>query len=1316
MAEAPIGALKSPKSRLQEFTQRRSGDRPTYRLLDATGPDHEKSFRIEVWVDGEMLGVGEGPSRRAAETAAAAEALDRLRARPRMTLPDRPAEPRLLALRLQGFKSFAERTSVEFGAGISAIVGPNGSGKSNLADALRWALGEQGRALRSRKSEDVIWAGSEKRAAQGMADVTLVLDNADGLLPVEFAVLELGRRLYRSGENDYLLNKSRIRLRDLVDLLDSAHLADNAFLFIGQGMVDQALALRPEERRPLFEEVAGVRRHERRRRRAEEQLAESEANLARAEDILGELRPQARRLAAQAEQQATRETTADELIGALLVAMHARWHEAASRLATGDADRDRTAAAVDVAMTELTAAEGTAAALSAELGVRARLERERREAHDAARAAATNAELRDARLASELDALGRERQRVLEERAAAEAEIAAGRRSMAAPVPPPDIHLDDSVREAERELADALAELGALRSARQAQGQELAALRRAAATRQAERDTARRRLVEIERRAADEAAQAQAASGRRSGLEADLAASRAALTAATEAERQATIAREAAREVAGRTDADRAAAHERAVTASARAAAVRAQLDGLEARLAEDEARGIARAARRHGGRRLDEDLAIDPPLRAAAEAALAAMTRAYVVPGDAVTSLASERGTLVVAERTTGSAAPDDARERRFREAVAAAGGGTLDTAVRRDTTGAARRLLARAAWLPDLAACLAIQSAVPPGWTIATRDGSAVVTELGVTLGAGDSMLERRAETTRLAAEADALDVEVAERRAAAVGLAAEAKAAADAMEAARADESRAAGARRAAEEAERLAARRLETVVREASWHDAQAERSAAELERARAAIAIFDAADAQMASDRAEPVADPTGAGTDGSALAAWEARAIELRGRRDRLAAEAAARDATRREAENRRARAEASTLIAEERMARADRDVASLGDRERALTEQRDALRAEVAATAAREAAARESLAEVHAADSVDRDRLAAAEQDAAAARDRLRAADARLRAADHVALEARLGLEGLHEGIVVELAGLGDLAIARLRDVAGMGPAATSEADAPADGTDGDDVLSEEAVALEAALALVTPIWTSTPPAGPPPSPARLGQLRRRFHELGAVNPYAVDEYGALKTRLETLETQATDLRTAIVRTRELIAELDTLIADRFRTTFSALEAAFATRFEQLFGGGFARLSLTDPSDLGSTGIEIVARPPGKKPQALAMLSGGERALTAVALLFAMLEVRPVPFCVLDEVDAALDEANIGRFADALRSLAHQTQFIVITHNRGTIEAADALYGVTVGDDSVSRVISLRLDEAQALAARDRDRTALAG
>jgi len=298
-----------------------------------------------------------------------------------------------------------------------------------------------------------------------------------------------------------------------------------------------------------------------------------------------------------------------------------------------------------------------------------------------------------------------------------------------------------------------------------------------------------------------------------------------------------------------------------------------------------------------------------------------------------------------------------------------------------------------------------------------------------------------------------------------------------------------------------------------------------------------------------------------------------------------------------------------------------------------------------------------------------------------------------------------------------VELAGLGELGRRHLELVAGVvpvavGPGPTGDAD---DQAEADHATSEsaadadETAALESALDAAAARWASEPPAGEPPTAGRLATLRRRYHELGAANPFAVDEYAELRVRLETLEAQREDLRGAIDKTRRLIAELNEMIATQFRATFAALETAFDARFQQLFGGGFARLSLTDPEDLSSTGVEIVARPPGKKAQALAMLSGGERALTAVALLFAMLEVRPVPFCVLDEVDAALDEANVGRFSEALRGLAEQTQFIVITHNRGTIEAADALYGVTVGDDSVSRVISLRLDEARAIADRQR-------
>jgi len=267
----------------------------------------------------------------------------------------------------------------------------------------------------------------------------------------------------------------------------------------------------------------------------------------------------------------------------------------------------------------------------------------------------------------------------------------------------------------------------------------------------------------------------------------------------------------------------------------------------------------------------------------------------------------------------------------------------------------------------------------------------------------------------------------------------------------------------------------------------------------------------------------------------------------------------------------------------------------------------------------------------------------------------------------------------------------IGREALAALAGRAGAGLESDVASVASAEAVLGDEL----AAALDAAVAH----WQSgTVPEVEAPGPGRLAGLRRRFHELGAGNPFAVAEYAEARDRLDTLDGQVRDLETAISATRQLIGDLNTLIATQFRATFAALEDAFGRRFSQLFDGGDAELALTMPEDLSATGIEISARPPGKKRQPLQMLSGGERALTAVALLLAMLEVRPVPFCVLDEVDAALDEANIGRFAQALRSLANQTQFIVITHNRGTIENADALYGVTIGQDAVSRVISLRL------------------
>jgi chromosome segregation protein len=1228
------------------------------------------------------------------------------------------APARLLALRLQGFKSFGERTMVEFGPGISAVVGPNGAGKSNLADALRWALGEQGRALRLRKSEDVIFAGSEKRSGVGMADVTLVFGNSDRLLPIDFETVELGRRLFRSGENDYLLNRQRVRLKDLIDLLDAAHLADNAFLFIGQGMVDQALALRPEERRPLFEDVAGVRRHERRKSRAEDQLAEAETNLARVEDVLAELRPQARRLGAQAEQQASRQTAGHEYGRAIITLARSRWHQAAARARDADRQLGSCRLQIDAALGALREAEERAAEVARELAFGSETEAERRIAYEAVRAVLTELQLREARAVSDVGAAERDRQRLEAELAAVEADLGLARRGLALPIPARDVALSAAVADAERSLAEALGELGAIRAAQQVKGEALAALRRVEAARTAELETARRRLADAERQAADERAQADEGARRMEEAEASCAGPRAALVRAVEEERAAVAAREAARAELDRLEGARQASAERAAATATKAAGLRGRLDAANARLAEDEARGIARAARKVGGRPLAEGLEVEAGFRVAVEAALGEAMRGYVVGRDAVAGLGGQRGVLVldaevpvgVSQRGSRAEGRDHVAEagEAATAAAVAQGGGRLLEAVRVDPGGAASRLLARSVWVPDIVAALAVQRRLPAGWIAVTRDG-VVVTSFGVvTVGRAESLLERRAEIDRLGEELAHAESDAALAGAAATEAADAAAGARVALDAAREAERRARANRHEAEEAERRATRALEGVAREAAWCSAQALRVEAERDRLRAAVREAAGPDAETAMAGAATADLPTADSGDdrASALREWEARAASLRARRDELAAEEATLDADRREVEARRARASAAANLDQDRMAGLERQMAELAERERHIGSERESLGEELAAAVIREAALRLQLEELRTAASAARTRLAEVEAAASRSRERLRICQEEVRSAEVAEMEARLVLDSIREQVLLELAGLGDLGL-RLLASEGEGDADVRDVAerqiAPAGGaSEESESISTES--LEAALADATARWSMESPVEPP-GPARLAAFRRRFHELGAPNPFAAEEYEAIKTRLDGLEAQRSDLTHAISKTRALIEQLNAMIATQFRLTFSALETAFGARFRQLFGGGSARLSLTDPDDLAATGIEIVARPPGKKAQPLSMLSGGERALTAVALLFAMLEVHPVPFCVLDEVDAALDEANIGRFAEALRGLANQTQIIVITHNRGTIETADALYGVTIGDDAVSRVISLRLEEARELA-----------
>jgi chromosome segregation protein len=594
-------------------------------------------------------------------------------------------------------------------------------------------------------------------------------------------------------------------------------------------------------------------------------------------------------------------------------------------------------------------------------------------------------------------------------------------------------------------------------------------------------------------------------------------------------------------------------------------------------------------------------------------------------------------------------------------------AGGGPLVEAIRRDPAGELTRLLSRTLWVPRLEDALRIRGQLAVGWQVVTIDGQLLTDQGVLRLAASDRFLALREERDEIGGQLPA-----AEHAAAQAGseqqsaAAARAKAAAD-VASTRSELDQARKALSLAEEVARTTQRRLDNVLRDQALHRSRL--AGLEAEAADVALRIAAAWD-----QRTRQPSDT-------------EPRLEALQARRSELAARLAAQQAQERAAAEARRRAEITLAMTDERGLQLDTEQEALAGRLAQLSGDAATLQSDYDAAAERERELGQQLELLVGDAGEERRRLVVTETTAARARERLREAEARSRAAEVAAMEALLKLETQREQLLVELAGIGPEAVAVLAG-AGADDQPAETADALAD---------DLARALDAAISR----WQAEVRPHDEPAPARLATLRRRFHDLGAGNPFAATEYAEARERLDTMETQARDLEIAIGATRKLIGDLNELIASQFRATFTALEASFGRRFKQLFDGGEAELALTAPDDLAATGIEITARPPGKKRQPLQMLSGGERALTAVALLLAMLEVRPVPFCVLDEVDAALDEANIARFAQALRTLADKTQFIVITHNRGTIEMADALYGVTIGPDAVSRIVSLRLPPA---------------
>ena len=1152
---------------------------------------------------------------------------------------------RLRELRLHGFKTFADPTRFVFDPGVNAIIGPNGSGKSNMADAVRWVLGEQSnRSLRTRRADDVIFAGSEHRKPQGMAEAVLTLDNEDGWLPIEFAEVSIGRRAYRSGESEYLINGARARLRDVVELLGEGRLGANELVVVGQGTVDAALSLRPEERRQLFEEAAGVKNLQVRKNEALARLSRATDNLVRVRDLMSELKPQVRRLALQAEHQQEHDQLGRRAL-ALVTETHRR-REAGERAALGEARR-RAAAAE---------AELESHRAQQEAGRRALTDAEERywQADTAARGAA---DLREStretliRAESRLDGLeGRVRDL---ERAVAQAteELRQAEDTTAVPVAATDLErVFNAAAEAEatwRAAGDAL---------READAASLAAEEELAVARRLEADRVAQGAQAGELRAAAEA--------RIGHIDPELVAARGELSALMAAMTNLGAAAESAAAAASAARADHDAARQRLAEAQPRADDARRRSAELAERVGAMRGELEALHERAEGGGRLGSMLTaagwgplldgLDAPEETwpAIEAVVGGELEQALMwqDGEIVARLAQARGAARLL--TIGEPAIEPAQRAGGLAAV-----GASQTLAEWLDAERAPELFWRVAIAPDIDTLLNGWRSLPIGWLAVTpagdlADSRGLVAVRGRAEPPAVGAARRHARRRELAEALERLEAE----QSTTTTLAAQGHAAVS-------ESMRELDAARA-----RLADAEREETLRQGAVDD-----QAARIERTTARIADLESALAEAGAQRDRvdpPVADPS---LPSVSLATLERDAEHARAARQHAAEQ---RDAAR-------------TVWLAARSAADDADRQAAGSRQRrSLAEaRRTQLRAELPAQratlmqlVAERDAHRATVAEARLAD-----------EEAAKKRD----------AADSERVRLRSELRALEQG--------GGATATRLVALETAAQAAAIEVSRREDGLAA--VERERELALDSLPEMVeAPAATAAGEAisfdevDDASLEAELRRVRRTLSQIGSVNPFAVEEHREVAARLAELTAQDTDLTNATTSTEELIARLDAEITEQFHAAFTAIGERFDEFCRLLFAGGSASLQLGSEEDGDAPGgIEIVVRPPGKRLQRLAMLSGGERALTGVALLFAMLSVNPVPFCILDEVDAALDEANIGRFADALRKLAEKTDFVVITHNRATIEVADTIYGVTMTDAAVSRVVSLRLADLPA-------------
>ena len=1179
----------------------------------------------------------------------------------------------LKELEIQGFKSFPDKVRITFGRGVTGVVGPNGSGKSNLSDAIRWVLGEtSSRQLRSAgKMEDVIFGGTRRRGAMGYASVRLTLDNTDHTLDLDAPEVTIGRRYYRSGDSEYTINGQACRLKDVYELLLDTGIGRDGYSIIGQGRIAEIVAAKGSERREIFEEACGIAKYRYRRTEAEHSLAAAQANLERLRDILGELESRVGPLAREAEKAKAYLELASRRKG-LEVTL---WVESirAARAAMQQLQRDYETAqaaferwdsqdkasqqeAEEIRMqaqrltVEIERLNGDIRSITEQIsGSDSRiavLENDRVHARQSAES--LRAELAAGQTGREAAAAGLERQkaeaRELDRRAEALAAEAGG--------------LEQQLAGLQSRTDAASARQAALR-ARLADvtGRETAARVEEAAARAAA-ESARGRLPEAQ-------AAARAEQDRLAGLQENLADTGKYLDMLAGSEKQlANVRAGLALKLNSRKKALAAASEAEQELARARDAAAQRLnvLQELEKNMEgyQHSVRAVMQAAA--GGRLqgvvgpVSSILTVEAGCELAVETALGAALQNIVVENEA----AAKAGIALLRRENAGRATflpLDTVQPGLFRGEL------PLQARLASSLVRAEERyqnivsyLLGRIVVVEDIHAAARVARELHYHNRVVTMDGQVVNAGGSFTGGSvqrSAGLFTRRQEIRELQDKIAGLARDCTAARLRTAQCKSQADAVAAELTAAEGEERTAAGDRVRAE----AEGKRLEQAVRQADEAARQrsAEADALASEAGRQAEAAEKAAEARAAleAEAGALTAELARLTEGGDSFAARQAELADAlaQKRMDQLACQKDAELCRSRIADWEQRLADAGAH--QDSLAAAIRDLeARDGEILRAIQEVKDQTRRS-------RDAVREKEAAIQAAAGRRMERQAAETKAQAAAR---AAAENREDASREMARlsERKSAAEGEYDQLA-----------AKLWDEYQLTPTEAAK-------------FCVEYASLAALR-------------------AQVAEVRSKMRALGSVNVGAVEEYQEVRGRYESLKAQVEDVEESRDRLVRMIGELNGQMRDIFRRNFAAINGHFGRVFAELFGGGEASLALEDENDVLNSGIEIRVSPPGKVIKNLEALSGGERALVAISIYFAILAVNPSPFCILDEIEAALDDANVVRFAQYLRRISGKTQFIVITHRRGTMEAADILYGVTMQEDGISKLLRLDLEQVDA-------------